>query len=140
MGARERAYNASIELMAIFPIGDSFAAEDFSELVRQAGTLTPWQDRLDLAPTEIRLCWMTSVTVAEGEWIDRRYQLEIQSPHLLAFSQLHAFEQYGKGLARQVAATIPARCLRVDSRLIATGTFGEGFRPSVLQRPIGQIR
>lgn len=114
-------------------IGQDYDEELLKRQVRLADQARPWRSQyVDNTPAP-SIQWMSGVTMREGEGIDRHYTVTVRPPFLLTRDQLHAYEQYGEHLAEALADIVPAIVLRVDSRIIITGTFGGGHRPRDIQ-------
>jgi hypothetical protein len=121
-------YNASIHLTVIVPIGYDYDVELLERQVRLVDTAHPWVSHYvggDQAPS---INWMSSISMKEGEWIDRQYAVEIRPPFMLTRDQTHAYERYGEQLAKSLAEIVTKDVLRVSSTIKTSGS-GESYHP-----------
>jgi hypothetical protein len=129
----EKKYNAAILLQFVTPLGEYHDTEYLTRQVQHADAAHPWvmhDNRGGVVPS---IRWMSSMTMREGDWIDRLYDIEIRPSFMLTQAQIYAYERYGDQLAKTLAEIVPLTILRVDSRIKIEGAFNRGYRPSEMQ-------
>jgi len=125
----DKKYNAAIHLEFITRIGQDLDIVLLERQVRQADAAYPWVMRtVDNEPVN-SISWMSSITMREGEWIDRLYEVEIRPTFPLGKAQTFAYERYGDQLAKTLAGFVSKDIIRVDFQVVFTGMYNGGYRP-----------
>lgn len=134
MGApSEKKYNAAILLQLVTPIGEYHDIEYLERQIYYADAAHPWVMYDNRGGPVPSIRWMSNITMREGDWIDRLYEVEIRPSFMLTQAQTYAYERYGEQLAESLAGVVPVTILRVDSRIRIEGVFSGGYRPRELQ-------
>jgi hypothetical protein len=129
----EKNYNAAILLKFVAPIGEDHDMEYLTRQIHHADAAHPWVMHDNRGEPVPSIRWMSSMTMREGDWIDRLYDIEIRPSFMLTQAQIYAYERYGDQLAKTLAEIVPLTILRVDSRIKIEGAFNRGYRPSEMQ-------
>lgn len=132
MGAHNK-YNASIMLEVVVPIGCDYNTSVLSDMIKLVDMFHPWISFYTDGSPAKSIDWMSGVSMKEGEYIDRIYEVEIRPPFMLNREQIFAYERYGDNLAHDLATILPKETtLRVDSALQITPCFNGGYNPRTL--------
>lgn len=92
-------YNASAHFAFVTPTGNDLNSTQLLGAVLEADRVKPWVTYYTDGRQAPSIYWYSEPTMREGEWIDRRYELEIRPFALLTCGQLLAYERYAQSLA-----------------------------------------
>ena len=129
MGALNNKYNASVQLQVVVPIGYDYDVKMLERQIRLVDTAFPWVVHYSDGQQAPSISWMSSITMKEGDGIDRHYNVEIRPHFLQSREQCYAYERYGDQLAEELARIMTKDVIRVASAIMVHGCFNNSYRP-----------
>lgn len=114
-------FNASAHFAFITSIGNDLDPDGLLNALLLADKAAPWVTHYVSGERAPSIHWHSEPRMREGEWIDRRYELEIRPFGLLSRGQLLAYERYAEAFAQSLAKLRLQGVLSIEMRVTFSG-------------------